>query len=306
MISIIVPVYNAEKTLRRCVDSILCQSYKDWELLLVNDGSRDNSLSICEEYALSDSRVKVLSKENGGVSSARNMGLDNAQGEWITFVDSDDYIGDHYFDEIPERKEDLIVYNLESFGNQGNCIPVPHASNGICPSKKVFREYLAKNLRKEEFLSSCSKFYKRNLIDHLRFLRTQKLGEDTIFAQQYLSKCSSLICLPTSKYFFYDAGFDFCKKYQMKVSEAKAQLFNIYDSYLNLGIESQEFVSFELELFRKTCSEDLFHDPLLWYGDNRIQQIHSACKDFDGWKGKVKYTFFRVPFIYRLASPYLK
>lgn len=306
MISIIVPVYNAEKTIRRCVDSILCQSYRDWELLLVNDGSRDNSLSICEEYAISDSRVKVLSKENGGVSSARNMGLDHAQGEWITFVDSDDYIGEYYFDEIPERKEDLIVYNLESFGNQGNCMPIPHAPIKICSNKSDLNDYLRKYLRAEELLSPWGKFYKKELIGEIRFLAGQILGEDTIFVQSYLKKCNTFCVSGASCYFYYDAGFDFCKKYQMKVSEAKTQLFNIFDSYLKLGIECQEFVSFELELFRKTCSEDLFHDPSLWYGDNRIQKIHAACKEFDGWKGQVKYTFFRISYLYRIFAKYLK
>ena len=91
-ISIIVPVYNTEKYLRCCIDSILVQTFADFELLLINDGSTDSSGTICEEYALEDRRVRVFHKENGGVSSARNVGLDNARGEWITFVDSDDYI----------------------------------------------------------------------------------------------------------------------------------------------------------------------------------------------------------------------
>ena len=92
MISVIVPVYNVEKYLHRCVDSILAQTFADFELLLVNDGSKDKSGAICDEYAAKDSRVRVFHKENGGVSSARNLGFDNAIGEWITFVDSDDYI----------------------------------------------------------------------------------------------------------------------------------------------------------------------------------------------------------------------
>lgn len=90
IISIIIPVYNAEKTLNRCVDSVLNQTFHDWELLLIDDGSKDRSMYLCDEYALKDKRIKVFHKKNGGVSSARNMGLDYARGEWITFVDSDD------------------------------------------------------------------------------------------------------------------------------------------------------------------------------------------------------------------------
>lgn len=91
IISIIVPVYNAEKTLNRCVDSILNQTYHDWELLLVDDGSTDKSEAICNQYSAIDQRIKVFHKENGGVSSARNYGIKLAKGEWIIFIDSDDY-----------------------------------------------------------------------------------------------------------------------------------------------------------------------------------------------------------------------
>ena len=91
-ITVIIPVYNAESTLRRCLDSILAQTFTDFECLLINDGSKDRSGEICEEYANKDSRVRVFHKENGGVSSARNVGLDNARGEWITFCDSDDTV----------------------------------------------------------------------------------------------------------------------------------------------------------------------------------------------------------------------
>ena len=90
-ISVIVPVYNTEKYLRRCIDSVLAQTYQDFELLLIDDGSKDSSGAICDEYAEKDTRVRVFHKENGGVSSARNLGLDNAKGEWVTFIDSDDY-----------------------------------------------------------------------------------------------------------------------------------------------------------------------------------------------------------------------
>lgn len=91
-ISVIVPVYKAEKYLRKCVDSILAQTFRDFEVLLVDDGSPDKSGAICDEYAGKDPRVRVFHKENGGVSSARNKGIDEARGEWITFVDADDWL----------------------------------------------------------------------------------------------------------------------------------------------------------------------------------------------------------------------
>lgn len=97
LISVIVPVYNAAPFLAKCVDSILAQQVEGLELLLVNDGSKDNSLDICNEYASKDCRVRVIDKPNGGVSSARNCGLDNATGEWVTFVDADDWLSNDAF-----------------------------------------------------------------------------------------------------------------------------------------------------------------------------------------------------------------
>lgn len=98
MISIIVPVYQAELTLSRCIESITGQSYLNWELLLINDGSSDSSGEICNKYSEKDPRIKVYHKINGGVSSARNLGLDKASGEFVTFIDSDDWIEPHTLD----------------------------------------------------------------------------------------------------------------------------------------------------------------------------------------------------------------
>ena len=91
-ISVIVPVYNVEKYLCRCIDSILAQTFTDFELLLIDDGSKDSSGEICEEYAGKDARIRVFHRQNGGVSTARNLGIDKAKGEWIYFVDSDDVV----------------------------------------------------------------------------------------------------------------------------------------------------------------------------------------------------------------------
>lgn len=103
LVSIVVPIYNAEKYLEQCVDSILKQNYKNIELLLVDDGSTDSSSDLCEKYKTKDSRVKVIHKKNGGVSSARNEGIKNAKGEWITFVDADDFIDEDYVGYLHEQ-----------------------------------------------------------------------------------------------------------------------------------------------------------------------------------------------------------
>ena len=116
-ISVIVPVYNTEKYLHRCVDSILAQTFTDFELLLIDDGSTDSSGAICDEYAQKDSRVRVFHKENGGASSARNLGLDNATGEWITFCDSDDFVYSYWLSNFDVDKNgrtyDIICQGIE-------------------------------------------------------------------------------------------------------------------------------------------------------------------------------------------------
>jgi len=96
MISIVVPVYKVEQYLSQCIESIIGQKFTDWELLLVDDGSPDKSGTICDKYVEKDKRIHVIHKENGGVSSARNLGIKEAKGEWIIFVDADDYIGELY------------------------------------------------------------------------------------------------------------------------------------------------------------------------------------------------------------------
>ncbi len=114
--SIIIPVYNAETTIRRCLDSFTNQRFSDYEILLINDGSTDNSDAICREYADVNSKICYLSKENGGVSSARNLGLEQAKGEYVLFVDSDDYVSEDYFAVIDQALTlccpDLLMFGM--------------------------------------------------------------------------------------------------------------------------------------------------------------------------------------------------
>lgn len=120
IISVIVPVYNTEKYLNRCIDSILVQTFTDFELLLIDDGSTDSSGKICDEYALKDKRVKVFHTENGGVSRARNLGIENAQGEYISFIDSDDYIRPEMYEKLVCEADkygvDLVSSDIEQNG----------------------------------------------------------------------------------------------------------------------------------------------------------------------------------------------
>ena len=131
-ISVIVPVYNAESTLKKCIDSILVQDFTDFEVILIDDGSQDESLQICEDFAKKDNRVIVVHKENGGVSSARNYGLEIAKGKWVTFIDSDDYVDDELLEKVNDAIEknagvDVVGYNLVDVDESGNIMYSPFA-----------------------------------------------------------------------------------------------------------------------------------------------------------------------------------
>lgn len=183
-ISVIVPVYNTEQYLHRCIDSILAQTFTDFELLLIDDGSKDSSGKICDEYAAKDSRVRVFHKENGGVSSARNLGLDNAQGDWITFVDSDDYLIDQSGLNLLTRTDieaDLIVY---SFLWNNELIRCPNSNH----FEKIFFSYHS--------IVIWSKIYKRSIIqqNHLYFNEMIHLGEDQLWFSEYIKYTSTYLC----------------------------------------------------------------------------------------------------------------
>ena len=175
-ISIIVPVYNVEKYLNRCFDSILNQTFTDFELILVDDGSTDNSGIICYEYKTKDNRIKVIHKENGGLSSARNAGLDIARGKYIGFVDSDDFINkDMYkilFDTIQANNSDMVICDyykvneddINKFRNlKCNCENIKIKNlNNLESIDNLF-------LTGEKFIYAWNKLYKRELFNDLRY-----------------------------------------------------------------------------------------------------------------------------------------
>lgn len=205
LISIIVPVYNGDKYLSRCVDSILSQTFQDFELLLVDDGSKDISSDICDNYAAKDQRIKVFHKKNGGVSSARNIGLNYAKGEWIAFIDADDYVKESYLANLWEHSQkqvDLVISYAEI-----------HSGDGInkesYPSKFVddtnFDSIFIEN-DMNWHTSPWSKLYKRSIIEehHLRFCEGMHIGEDAVFLYSYMLYSNKIYISPDTDYCYFD------------------------------------------------------------------------------------------------------
>lgn len=179
MISVIVPVYNVEKYLAKCIESILAQGVEDFELLLVNDGSTDGSLAICNEYASKDPRMKVVHKVNGGVSTARNCGLDNATGEWVMFVDADDWLAEGALAAtLPYiGKYDIVRFStLDIFADGATHRRTVRSADGW---DEAFRQVVGHRT----MIGIAGTIYRRSLIEehHLRFDTSLVYGEDWLF-----------------------------------------------------------------------------------------------------------------------------
>ncbi len=191
-ITVIVPVYNVENYLNKCLDSILKQTYQNLEIIVVNDGSTDNSGGICQEYAQKDSRIIYIEKENGGLSDARNAGLDRMTGSYVTFVDSDDWIEQDYvevlYNKLTEYQADVSVGNYYSY-NEDEGMYYFHI-NGDSYYEKVFDNvsifenlYESQEMKSFALISAWGKLYKASLFDYIRFDKG-KLGEDGYMNQK--------------------------------------------------------------------------------------------------------------------------
>lgn len=205
LVSIIIPIYNVELYLRDCIESVIRQTYKNLEIILINDGSPDNSGSICEEYAKRDARIKVVHKNNGGLSDARNVGLDIAHGAYISFIDSDDVINEDFI-------HILLSMLLQSEASISMCDYAEFSTNTPkidSISKNVFElytgEYMLNNLYNKSWIPrnviACNKLYKRSVWDGLRY-SVGVLHEDEYIIHELYDKVQSVIYCPATLYYY--------------------------------------------------------------------------------------------------------
>ncbi|MCH3993389.1 MAG: glycosyltransferase family 2 protein [Prevotella sp.] len=226
-ISIIIPVYNTEKYLRHCLDSVLAQTYKDFECILVDDGSTDDSGKICDEYMFKDERLKVFHKKNGGASSARNVGLDNAEGKYITFCDADDYVESNWLSVFMSNIKDYDIVISSISQNQDSIITkriFPYNIHEIDLTWAILRLEGAPG-----FL--WNKCFKNDIIrkNHLRFNENYKIWEDEEFVSHYFmyAKCATMTSEVTYNYF--------APNYDVKYNKLQNinTLFDIYNHTKN-------------------------------------------------------------------------
>ena len=204
MVSIIIPIYKAEKPIRRCLDSVLAQSYTDWECILVDDGSPDASGIICDEYCKNDERFVVIHKANGGVSSARNCGIEKAQGDYITFLDADDWYKEGFLQDMITSAADVVACGFDCTEAQSYTLsPKYYSKNDIFQNAEMLMYCSA-------FWTPWGKLFKAYLFKEkgVRFDKKLRLGEDTCFNWEILSIINSIefkqrICLRADSLFFY-------------------------------------------------------------------------------------------------------
>ncbi len=271
-ISVIVPVYKAEKYLHRCVDSILSQTFTDFELILVNDGSPDNCGKICDEYAQKDNRVRAFHKENGGVSSARNLGLDKAKGEWITFVDSDDWLKPRCLEQLTNKLDaDMIKCGIEA-SDKSSIWTVEN-------NKYSVKQFLEKNEKDFIVRTSCVTLFKTKLINkfNIRFDKHIRYGEDMIFNLQYLSYCQDVRFVNYIGYvYFSETEISHSTKYKM--------------SFHDIEISLKKSIDLRIKLKEKTeANVDLQHDLYLYFSmipitklvdQESMSEYFGLCKKF--------------------------
>ena len=187
-ISIIIPCYNSEKYLAACMDSVLAQTFEDFEAILIDDGSKDDTLRVAHSYAQKDARVRVYAKENGGVSAARNLGLDHARGEWITFVDSDDLLPEDALESLLSGASDavdMVVCAHETFDETGKREIVIPESRWMDKPGEAMRRAAALRLIEGDCVLNimCNKLHRRALIERegIRLTPGVRIAEDALF-----------------------------------------------------------------------------------------------------------------------------
>lgn len=277
LISIIVPIYNVEMYLEKCINSILEQTYKNIQLILINDGSLDHSESICKKYAANDNRVKYMYQENAGVSAARNLGLDNAKGQYILFVDADDYVEKNYVEELYlEAKKydaDIVISDglyeretiemkYENLFLQGK-VRVLNSESAL----KAFLEH--KGLIGSPWVP-WGKLFNVSLFENVRFPKGM-LAEDLAIMYRIFDKAKKLVYIPVKKYHYCLREESLtnsvsekavCDNYKY-ITEMKCYIEKKYPTLRSEGCVEYVWVCMQLFLHKKCTLNNIYNDLLM-------------------------------------------
>jgi glycosyltransferase involved in cell wall biosynthesis len=270
LISVIVPVYNVEQYVRECLDSILAQSYRSLEVILVDDGSTDGSGTICDEYAAADSRVKVFHQKNSGVSTARNNGLLIAKGEWVMFVDADDWLETECFETLypyTQRGVDVAVFGIclehDTFSSKIFAESKTIANNKLI---LILLEYASHKKYTSLLNAPVAKLLRRSFLDenNITFMQHISYGEDTVFVLDIID-CSGRIEFNDKCFYHYRTRADSaCNKYNPSSTERIMKLYSLVSTRYEI-IHKKEFASvlnaYLVQLFLHDCIPVYYFHP---------------------------------------------
>lgn len=275
LVSIIIPVYNVELLIRDCIESILNQTYKNIEIILIDDGSKDKSGLICDEYAKKDDRITIIHKENEGVSVARNIGLDKAKGDYICFIDSDDYISEymieHMLKKIEKEKSDIVVCNFASV--RDNKIKEEfNVNKAMLDTAKNFM----KNIAFEDTWQKAiwNKMFKKNAIEGIKFEVGMKIFEDYLFLMEILDKNVKKISYVDEVLYYY-----------VRWDQSSLETISTYDKYEAIWSEIKI-----INILKQNGIEECFleqnriirryiiYSTILGKKDEKMEQYCKACK----------------------------
>ena len=226
-ISIVIPAYNAGMVLKKCIESLILQSYSNIEILIIDDGSKDNTLHIANTFANSDSRIKVFTKKNSGVSDTRNLGLEKVTGDYISFIDADDYVEKDFFDNFLKSKKNMDLYSSgykKKNGNLINDLEIP-------TTEYVSRREMTNSILKDAAVYSFpwNKLYKTDIIkkNNIRFRTNIHYGEDLVFLFDFLKYANSFIKVKGAEYIYVQHGTSVSNKAILNEKQLRIRLNDI-------------------------------------------------------------------------------
>lgn len=278
MISVIIPAYNAAGTIRRCIQSVLEQTYTEWEMIIVDDGSKDDTLGICQSY--DDSRIRVLHKENGGVSSARNMGLNFAQGDYIAFIDSDDFIGTDYLQHLSYGLGADIVITGFYYG----AVPEVSCFKLQLSDKQKVSQELSKLINADQLCFPWGRLFKRSILEQyqIRFDEQMRFAEDNVFNWEFLCHAESIYIDSTQKDYHksadegesgYNLFFEEMEYIDSRLFKLTNKLEAYYNVQLNLEVKQLMHVLFLKDMLQLPAS--------VWY--EYYKKYHPHGKEKEGY-----------------------
>lgn len=270
MVSVIVPIYNVEKYLVKCLDSIVNQTYKKLEIILIDDGSHDSSFEICSKYAMIDDRIKLISKENEGAGVARNLAISLAKGEYITFIDSDDWVD---LDLIKTMKEEAEKYDLDIVTCDLNYVELMEDSTyvNIVSKLRIEPNKILKSSENKELINTtraflCGKLYKTSFLKSCNIIQPSHAYEDTCTIPLIIAKSEKLLHVDKALYFYFRnregnvvtnpklLKYMLNSLEQLKLNFDKNGLF--YDYYDELKMFAYSQVRAALKKYTSYCKED--------------------------------------------------